>query len=146
MLFLYCSIWVLPLTPLITRCSSRDFMQKSAWMVPLLIGSRHTCYAGHSKSLQDMLFVEFRCARCSVLFSFLFTLGSWQTLLISFAWTITFYRRFRTVLIPTNWIWVCAECVEKCWIVLSSDKHIDDEKQTKTQWSKNWRTPLWTII
>ena len=36
---------------LITRCSSRDFMQKSAWMVPLLIGSHHTCRTGHSKSL-----------------------------------------------------------------------------------------------
>ena len=45
------AVLVLSLTFLITRCSSRDFMQKSAWMVPLLIGSHHTCHAGHSKSL-----------------------------------------------------------------------------------------------
>ena len=47
---------------------------------------------------------------------------------------------------PTNWTWVCAECVEKYWVVLSTDKNIDDEKQTETQWAKNWSTPLWTII
>ena len=48
-------------------------MQKSAWMVPLLIGSHHTCRAVHSKSLQDMLFqqkrplfVAFPRDRCSV--------------------------------------------------------------------------------
>ena len=37
---------------------------------------------------------------------------------------------------PTNWTWVYAECVEKCGVVLSTDKNMDGEKQTETQWEK----------
>ena len=33
-----------------------------------------------------------------------------------------------------------------CWVVLSTDKNMDDEKQIETQWAKNWSTPLWAII
>ena len=29
---------------------------------------------------------------------------------------------------------------------LSTDKNMDDEKQTETQWAKNWNTHLWTVI
>ena len=40
---------------------------------------------------------------------------------------------------PTKWTQLCAE---KCWVVMSPDKNMDDEKQTETQWAKNWSTPL----
>ena len=47
---------MLPLTLSVTPCSSRDFMQKLAWLVPFLTGSHHTCHVGHNSSLKVMLF------------------------------------------------------------------------------------------
>ena len=40
---------------------------------------------------------------------------------------------------PTIWTQVYAE---KCWVLMSPDKNMDDKKQTETQWAKNWNTPL----